>query len=672
MINQSSVPLEKQLEVLARNHFWTWSPSTNELLDRLPGATAAQHPATTVAALTTGDWQAIASDETFTAEIAAAYTALASLIAQAPDRPTIAYISAEFGISELVPQYSGGLGILAGDHLKAASDLNLELCGVGLFYQEGFFRQEMSGPDQTEKYDVCDAAGTGHVDTGVTVQVNVGGEDVTARVWRLDVGIVPLFVLDTNLPENSAAGRAITDRLYSGDREHRIRQELILGIGGLRALRALDLDPEVVHLNEGHAGFVLLELLEDEMRAGSTLAEAIVAVKARTVFTTHTPVPAGIDRFDRSLIEQYLGSWATRNKLPLTTLFELGASADDHDIPKPFNMAALALKHTGAANGVSKLHGEVSRDLFANVPGGSEIGSITNGVHARTWVAPDLAETFDAVLGRNWDRGDSDAWANVDAITHHQMRTTKTAGRTRMIDMISGAGQDASNLSADALTVGFARRFATYKRADLILREVDHLTAMLADDDRPIQFVFAGKAHPADVPGKALLRIIADFASSPQANGRFIFVPDYEMAVARAMYAGCDVWLNNPIRPREASGTSGEKATLNGGLQCSIADGWWAEMYDGENGWAIPTSDSSEAEVRDSEEGTAISELLRSEIIPLFYADGIASGSDAWLDKVRVNWRTLGPQVTAARMVADYRDQVYTPAASRFAAHRDA
>jgi len=252
------------------------------------------------------------------------------------------------------------------------------------------------------------------------------------------------------------------------------------------------------------------------------------------------------------------------------------------------------------------------------------------------------------------------------------MRTTKTAGRARMIEMIAGAGQGVSNLSADALTVGFARRFATYKRADLILREVDHLTAMLADDDRPIQFVFAGKAHPADVPGKALLRIIADFAASKQANGRFIFVPDYEMAVARAMYAGCDVWLNNPIRPREASGTSGEKATLNGGLQCSIADGWWAEMYDGENGWAIPTSDASDAEVRDDEEGTAISELLRNEIIPLFYADGIASGSDAWLDKVRVNWRTLGPQVTAARMVADYRNEVYRPAASRFAAHRDA
>ncbi len=664
MILNHRPEIEQKLFDLARNHRWTWHMPTNDLLFGLPGASQYRHPVDTITRLTASQWKQLLANDATVAAVRAEHDGLTKVLAQAPSKTEVAYISAEFGISELVPQYSGGLGILAGDHLKSASDLNLPLVGLGLFYQEGFFRQELKANKQAERYDYCDPALTGHVDTGVTVSVDVGDEAVTARVWKLAVGTIDLYVLDTNVSGNSVQGRMITDRLYSGDNEHRVRQELILGIGGLRALQALGLCPDVFHLNEGHAGFMLLELLEGELENGATFASATKAVKARTVFTTHTPVPAGIDRFDRSLVKTYIGQWAKKNDVPLSTLYKLASSPDDGGNPKPFNMAAFCLALSGAANGVSKLHGKVSRQLFANVPGGKAISSVTNGVHARTWVAPDLAEVFDDKLGTDWEMGSPVAWSDVDSIDYATMRRVKKAGRTRLIDMIDSRGLNASNLDPKALTVGFARRFATYKRADLLLREMDRVVEMLADDDRPIQFVFAGKAHPADKPGKALLNKIASFGNSKAANGRFIFVPDYEMAIARDMYAGCDVWLNNPIRPHEASGTSGEKAALNGGLQCSILDGWWDEMYDGENGWAIATSDSENNRVRDNFEAKSINDLLSNEIIPLFYKTS-GSPSNEWLDMVRHNWATLGPKVPAARMVADYRDQVYTPARKR-------
>ncbi|MEE9414910.1 MAG: alpha-glucan family phosphorylase [Acidimicrobiales bacterium] len=664
MIHNQRPDIEQKLFELARNHRWTWHQPTAAVLAALPGASCDRHPVDTVTRLSASQWKALLSNRDLVAAIVTEHRGLTALLGAAPKTQTIAYVSAEFGISELVPQYSGGLGILAGDHLKSASDLNLGLVGLGLFYAEGFFRQELTNNKQGERYDYCDPALTGHVDTGITVSVDVGDEAVTAKVWKLAVGTISLFVLDSNVSGNTPLGRTITDRLYSGDNEHRVRQELILGIGGLRALTALGICPQVVHLNEGHAGFMLLEMMEGELERGATFDEAIEVVKSRSVFTTHTPVPAGIDRFDRSLIKTYIGPWAKANSINMNELYKLASSPDDSGSPKPFNMATFCLALTGAANGVSKLHGVVSRELFANVPGGSEIGSVTNGVHARTWVAPDLAALFDDKLDSDWDMGSPIAWADVDRIDDAMMRKVKKAGRKRLIAMIGDRGLDASNLDPKALTIGFARRFATYKRADLLLQELDRVEAMLADDASPIQFVFAGKAHPADKGGKALLTKIAKFAGSKASNGRFIFVPDYEMAIARAMYAGCDVWLNNPIRPHEASGTSGEKAALNGALQCSILDGWWDEMYDGENGWAIDTSSSQNPKVRDRHESRSINDLLTGEIIPLFYAGG-ASPSAAWLDRVRHNWATLGPQVPAARMVADYRDQVYVPAAKR-------
>ena len=668
--HQDRDTVEPQLVELARNHRWTWHHPAAEVLDALPGASGDRHPVATVAALSNDDWVSILANTDLVAGITEQHADLTAELATKPATPSIAYVSAEFGISELVPQYSGGLGILAGDHLKSASDLNLPLVGLGLFYREGFFRQELSGTKQAERYETCDPDLLGYVDTGVTVSVQVDTEAVEAKVWRLAVGQIDLYVLDTDLPANGTMGRAITDRLYSGDNEHRVQQELILGIGGLRALRAVGIEPEVVHLNEGHAGFLLLEKIETELAAGADLETAVANTKAGSVFTTHTPVPAGIDRFDRSLVATYISPWAKANDVPLETLYRWAESPDDDGDPKPFNMAVFCLALTGAANGVSKLHGEVSRELFASVPAGPTIGSVTNGVHARTWVDPKLAELFATTLGEGWEAGASAAWNRAAAMDHEAVKAVRTQGRQRLIDVIGAAGITTDALDPDALTVGFARRFATYKRADLLLTESARLATMLADDSRPVQFVFAGKAHPADVPGKALMAKIVEFSQSAEANGRFIFLPDYEMGIARAMYAGCDIWLNNPIRPHEASGTSGEKAALNGGLQCSILDGWWDEMYDGDNGWAIATSDSDDAAVRDKFEAGSIYQLLEQEILPLFYS-GAGRPTAGWLDKVVHNWITLGPKVTATRMVADYRDQVYNPAQLRYRAQND-
>ncbi len=660
-----------RLTELARNHRWTWHRPAAELLDRIPGASPDRHPAATIAALDADARQTIVADADLTAAIDENFDDLQATLNTKSGPPTVAYVSAEFGLTELVPQYSGGLGILAGDHLKAASDLGLPLVAVGLFYHGGFFRQGLDGSNQTERYERYEPHNLGLVDTNQTVTVAVGAEDVTAKIWRLAVGTIDLYLLDTDIPGNSPDGRTITDRLYSGDQEHRIRQELILGIGGLRALRAVGIDPDVVHLNEGHAGFWLLEQLATKMTSGASFEEAIEATKAGAVFTTHTPVPAGIDRFKQPVITPYLTPWATENDVPLTTLFDLATSADDTGTPKPFNMAAFCLALSGSANGVSKLHGRISRELFAAVPGGDAITSVTNGIHARTWLDPQLADVFDTHLGAGWDVGDEQAWKLAAELEHDTIVGTRQQGRRQLIELIEERGAAKSGaLSPDALTVGFARRFATYKRADLLLLLRTRLETLLADDDRPIQFVFAGKAHPADGDGKALMAAVVDFAHSSEANGRFVFIPDYDMAVARAMYAGCDVWLNNPIRPREASGTSGEKSALNGGLQCSILDGWWDEMYDGDNGWAIPGSELADAAKRDLAEATATHDLLENEILPLFYGEGAEpSPTDRWTQKVRHNWTTLGPQVTAARMVADYRDRVYEPALERARRH---
>jgi starch phosphorylase len=616
---------------------------------------AALHPAERIKLLTEDDWASLIDDNSFTELARSAHARIPQPLALR-DEETIAYFSPEFGVSEMLPQYSGGLGVLAGDHLKAASDLRMPLIGVGLFYRDGFFKQALEHGRQRERYETNNPRFLALTATPARVELTLADSVVTSRVWQANVGRTRLFLLDTDLEINDELGRRVSDRLYAGDREHRMRQELLMGVGGIRAIRQLGYEPAKFHLNEGHAGFLALELLAEEVAKGLTLTQAADVVRDRIVFTTHTPVPAGIDRFAPDLMRKYLGVWVDRFGVDMDELLQLGIlpGSDGH-----FNMAAFCIRVAGRCNGVSRLHGEVSRAMFADVPGGPEITSVTNGVHARTWVTPPLQEIFDDKLGEEWHQPDHETWQGVDQISDDEIRDVFRTGRQELIEMADRQIGVPTRLDPDVLTIGFARRFATYKRADLLLRERDRLLELINHPDRPVQFVFAGKAHPADEPGKSVLANVVEFANDPASNGRFVFVPGYNMAVARAMYAGCDVWLNNPIRPREASGTSGEKAALNGILNFSILDGWWDESFDGENGWAIVSSAAEDAAQRDHEEALNLYEILMSEIAPLYYDENGVGPSSAWLTKVRHNWKTLGPFVTASRMLQEYGEHIY-------------
>ncbi|MEA2001692.1 MAG: alpha-glucan family phosphorylase [Actinomycetota bacterium] len=653
----SRYELESTLLQIAGNYSWTWDIGARDLFERMPSMNgdAALHPAERIKLLSEEEWAGLVDDSEFSKLARQAYSRIPTPVPTNGDS-TVAYFSPEFGVSEMLPQYSGGLGVLAGDHLKAASDLRMPLVAVGLFYRDGFFQQALEDGEQRERYVTNNPRFLALTATPARVELQLAEHLVTARVWRAEVGSTQLYLLDTDLEINHEWGRRVSDRLYAGDREHRMRQELLMGVGGVRAIRQLGFEPAKFHLNEGHAGFLALELLAEEVAKGLTLDEAVAAIRSRIVFTTHTPVPAGIDRFAPDLMRKYLGVWADRYGVDMEELMKLGVlpGHDDH-----FNMAAFCLRISGRANGVSRLHGEVSRVMFQDVPGGPEITSVTNGVHARTWVEPELQKVFDDKLGQDWHQGGADTWAKVDKIDDDDLRKIFRNGRQQMIDMVNRQIGGTTSLDPDILTIGFARRFATYKRADLILADIDRVIELLSSSDLPIQFVFAGKSHPADEPGKTVLRHVVKFATDPASRGRFVFIPGYNMAVARAMYAGTDVWLNNPIRPREACGTSGEKAALNGGLNFSILDGWWDECFDGENGWAIPSSASEDPGHRDWEEASQLYDVLGSQIAPLFYGDDGAGPSAEWLTKVRHNWKTLGPFVTAARMVSEYGERMY-------------
>ena len=647
-----SAAIGEALRHLAANHRWTWTPSCQQLLSTLPGASPPRHPAEVVADLTSEQLESLTTNGEFTARLSRELADLDQVLADPVDAE-IAYCSPEFGISALLPQYSGGLGVLAGDHLKAAGDQGTPVVGVGLFYRQGYFTQVIADGEQTETYPEVTPAGVGAHDTETMVEIPFPGRVVEARVWRIDVGRVPLLVLDTDLDSNNDEDRLIGDRLYGGDGRHRLDQEMVLGVGGARALASLGLHIPVHHLNEGHAGFIALELI-DRVIEGGDLAGAIDRIRPGLVFTTHTPVPAGIDRFDRDLVASYLEPWAQRWGVPLEELWALG---EDPESPDQFNMAALSLRLCGAANGVSQLHGEVSRSLFAGVGMGDRITSITNGVHARTWVGGETQDLFDEALGTTWSDGDPDAWDRVDAIDDHRLGQVRRHASLRLADLVSAStGQ---TLDPDSLIVGFARRFAPYKRATLLLHDHDRLRELLEDDAKPLCFVFAGKAHPKDLPGKAMLAEIVGYSISEAANSRFIFLPGYDMDVAARLVEGTDIWLNNPIRPREASGTSGEKAALNGGLNCSILDGWWAEMYDGRNGWTIASSEEPDPADRDEMEASSMYETLTS-IRDEYHGDR------HWFNaRIRHAWRTLGPKVTAGRMVGEYMGRVYRPALER-------
>ncbi|MBB5790618.1 alpha-glucan family phosphorylase [Jiangella mangrovi] len=604
----------------------------------------------------------------------------------------VAYFSPEFGITHVLPQYSGGLGILAGDHLKAASDLGVPIIGVGLLYRHGYFVQSLSREGwQQERYPVVDpdnlplvrlreADGTpAHITVGMP-----GGRVLTAAVWVAQVGRVPLLLLDSYIDDNGPAERDVTDRLYGGSREHRLLQEMLLGVGGVRAVRAYcritgTAAPEVFHTNEGHAGFLGLERIRELVEErGLTYEAALEFTRAGTVFTTHTPVPAGIDRFPMDLVKQHFGGDNASPGLAVEQILALGAEDYEGGDPSVFNMAVMGLRLSARANGVSTLHGEVSRGMFAGLwPSFDErevpIGSITNGVHAPTWVAPEILRLEEkAIAGGGWKDAtaavsDADLWTTKRALRQRLVE----AARTRLRDAWRGRGASEAELGwiddvldPGVLTIGFARRVPSYKRLTLMLRDSARLKALLLHAERPVQFVIAGKAHPADDGGKRMIQEMVRFADDPEIRHRIVFLPDYGIAMAQDLYPGCDVWLNNPLRPYEACGTSGMKAALNAGLNLSIRDGWWDEWSDGVNGWDIPSAEGvDDPEYRDSLEATALYELLENEIGPRFYDVDADDIPRRWVEQLRHTLTTLGPKVQATRMVRDYVENLYRPAA---------
>ncbi|MBU8816158.1 alpha-glucan family phosphorylase [Mycolicibacterium goodii] len=613
----------------------------------------------------------------------------------------IAYFSMEFGVATVLPNYSGGLGILAGDHLKSASDLGLPLIAVGLYYRSGYFRQSLTADGwQHENYPSLDPQGlplrllTAASGDPVLIELALpDGSDLRARVWIAQVGRIPLLLLDSDIPENEHDLRGTTDRLYGGDQEHRIKQEILAGIGGVRAIRAFtEIEglpaPEVFHMNEGHAGFLGAERIRELVAAGLDFDTALAVVRSSTVFTTHTPVPAGIDRFPVDLVKRYFGSPSggpADSRLlpgvPLERVIAFGAEDD----PSKFNMAHMGLRLAQRANGVSLLHGRVSRTMFNELwpgfdPDEVPIGSITNGVHAPTWAAPQWLQLGRELIGGELGESalESEVWARLQQVEpghlwwiRSQLRETLIAdvrARLRRSCLERGAaeaelGWIATAFDPSVLTIGFARRVPTYKRLTLMLRDPGRLEKLLLDEDRPVQLIVAGKSHPADDGGKALIQQVVRFADRPEVRHRIAFLPDYDMSMARLLYWGCDVWLNNPLRPLEACGTSGMKSALNGGLNLSIRDGWWDEWYDGENGWEIPTADGLDDGRRDDLEAAALYDLLENAVAPKFYERDEHGVPTRWVEMVRHTLQVLGPKVLASRMVRDYTEKYYLPAA---------
>ncbi|WP_032375957.1 alpha-glucan family phosphorylase [Rhodococcoides fascians] len=682
------------LAELSTNLRWSWHSATQDLfehIDPLLWTELERDPVAVLGAVAPARLEELAADERFLAELDAAEADLHDYLA----RPLwyqnelskgralpsgIGYFSMEFGVTEVLPNYSGGLGILAGDHLKEASDLGLPLIGVGLLYRSGYFRQSLTADGwQAERYPSLDPHGlplrllTDDGDSPVLIHVSMPGSRVLrARVWIAQVGRIPLLLLDSDIADNDPELRGVTDRLYGGDQDHRIKQEILAGIGGVRAIRAYTRahglpDPEVFHMNEGHAGFLGVERIRELVTSGTLdFDAALAAVRAGTVFTTHTPVPAGIDRFPADLVRHYFGSAdggadsALLPGLPMDRILALGGESD----ASVFNMAHMGLRLGQRANGVSKLHGIVSREMFNGLwPGfdASEvpIGSVTNGVHAPTWSAREWAQEGEMSSERVWSTRNALRAQLVDEVRRRVRRSALERGSTQ-----AEINWTASVFDPNVLTVGFARRVPTYKRLTLMLREPERLRAMLLDPERPVQLVVAGKSHPADDGGKALIQQIVKFADQADVRHRIVFLPDYDMSMARFLYWGCDVWLNNPLRPLEACGTSGMKSALNGGLNLSIRDGWWDEMYDGENGWAIPTADGvTDDNRRDDLEAAALYELLEQAVLPKFYDRGEDGVPGRWIEMVRHTLEQLGPKVLASRMVQDYTLGYYAPAA---------
>ena len=684
-----------RLRELAYDLWWSWSPLATRLFTWIdPDHWRRYHnPVELLINVEPHHWIRLLSDSEFRHAHEAVIHALDAYRARprwyeqqgAPLPGPVAYFSMEFGLHESLGVYSGGLGVLAGDHCKAASDLGVPLVGVGLLYRSGYFRQSVDADGfQQHVYPDNDfarlpvlpvqAPGGGVL----TVPVDLPGRVVQAAVWKAQVGLVPVLMLDTDIPLNDPADRPISSILYVRGREMRLTQEMVLGVGGVRALRALNISPAVWHMNEGHVAFLGLERARERVQTGEGLEDALKAVARNAVFTTHTPVPAGNETYDRELVRRYLGPWTQDVGADAEAALALGTENGQ------FNLTVLAIRLSSHVNGVSKLHGQVSSAMWRHLwPGAPEspVSAITNGVHTETWVGPEMRALYAQHIHANWEEHllEPELWNRLAEVPDNELWAAHRSQKERLVRFVRervrmqsarhGLAPDDLRgverlLDPRALTIGFARRFATYKRAVLILSDLDRLRAVLADPERPVQLVFAGKAHPADRAGQDVIRRLF-LLTQGEFRGKIVFLEDYDMEVARMMVQGCDVWLNTPRRPQEASGTSGQKSPVNGGINLSILDGWWVEGFRGDNGWAFGGDAVADPEAQDTEDAAELYRLLEKEVVPLFFAkdaDGLRHG---WIGRMKASIASIVPNFSAHRMARDYLQEVYVPAASR-------
>ena len=688
------------LERIAHNLWLSWNFDAVSLfirIDQDAWAASGQNPVKMLGMVSQERFDQLAQDDSFIASLNDVKNRFerykkGETWYKGPKTPITAYFSMEFGIDSSLPTYSGGLGILSGDHMKTSSDLGLPLVGVGLLYRQGYFKQYLNADGfQQESYpendwynmpveQCCDAGGK-----PILIAVELVGKRIFAAIWEVKVGRSSLYLLDTNITENSPEDRTITATLYGGDKETRIRQEILLGVGGVRALAALGIEVAATHMNEGHSAFLALERIRVIMKEhGLSFREAVQAFIPTNVFTTHTPVPAGNERFGIDLVEKYFRSWLGGFGVDWIEFLALGRE-NPGDYNESFCMTVFALKLSAFANGVSRLHGEVSREMWKGlwpqlpveeIP----IGHVTNGIHPRTWISHDMLSLLDRFLGPrfNDEPGSKDIWDRMDRVSDEELWRTHERRRERLVAFCrehlgvtmnrlgitdTALVQAGDTLSPSVLTLSFARRFATYKRGNLLLRDPDRLIRLLSNSDRPLQIVFAGKAHPHDIPGKELIRELVHFSRKAEVLGRLVFLEDYDMSLARYMTSGSDVWLNTPRRPLEASGTSGIKAGMNGVLNCSILDGWWAEGYKPGIGWAIGLGEEyKDEELQDKIESEALYDLLEREIVPTFYRRGRDNLPREWIAKMRDSIKRIGRDFSTHRMLEEYYARYYMPA----------
>lgn len=695
----SPAAIRPRLLTLAGNLHWTWEHEAQGVFAALDPALweATNHnPIVTLQGTPPERLAALERDSAFLDRLARAETRRAAYLKLRPwfarshkgrdARLLVAYFSSEFAIHESMPQYAGGLGVLAGDHIKTASDLGVPLVGVGLLYRCGYYQQQLA-PDGSTRvmYPQYRFEQQWPVEnTGRRIRVAIGGRTVHARIWKLSIGRTALYLLDADFDANRPAERRLTHHLYGADAEYKMRQQALLGIGGNRALEALGIRPTVYHLNEGHAAFVTLDRLRQLRRAGRSFDAALAQIRRSTAFTTHTPVPAGHDRFEPKRLLRILADAVKEAGLEPEPFLALGRE-NPADRKEPFCMTLLALRSSDHCNGVSRLHGKVSRRMWQGAYGAKRlsdvpIGSVTNGIHTQTWLAPEIGPLYERYLKPRWDAAgpEMNFWRNSDRIPADALWAIRRQLRARLVHFIRGrlaqqilarSGPVDALLAAyesfdeDALTIGFARRFATYKRAPLIFQDARRLAAILGDAKRPVQLVFSGKAHPADLGGQAFAQRVYRQAQSAGLRGRVVLLENYDMHIGRLLTSGCDVWLNNPIRPMEASGTSGMKPPLHGGINCSILDGWWPEAYNRRNGWAIGDGRELKSQAaQDRYDAGCIYDLLEQHIVPAFYARGRDGIPQRWVKLMRASMKTVCGPFSAHRMLGEYVRDYYLPA----------